>query len=160
MAQTTPYKFLAHENKCILIPYLCLALTLPTWASLGENAVSVQNDRVHMKGTLRSAATQRYVRCEIQVPTGQIVREFVGPGGKVFGVAWEGPFQPDLQQALGPYFERMKQAVAAQRRHGHGPISVETPGFVFNQGGHARNFRGRAFVPDMVPAGVDVSEIR
>ena len=108
----------------------------------------------------QKSATQRYVKHEIQVPTGQIVREFVSPDGNVFGVAWEGPFQPDLQQVLGGYFDTMKQAVAAQQRHGRGPISIETSGFVFEQGGHARNFHGRAYVPAMVPQGVDITEIQ
>jgi hypothetical protein len=41
-----------------------------------------------------------------------------------------------------------------------GPISIESSTFVFQQDGNARNFHGRAYVPAMVPQGVDVSEIR
>ena len=144
----------------LLVPSVLLALAFPAWASLGGNVTSVQNDKAHLKGTLRSTATQQYVKHEIQVPSGQLVREFVSPDGTVFGVAWEGPSQPDLQQVLGSYFDPVKQAVAAQQRHGHGPISVETSGFVFQQGGHARSFHGRAYVPSMVPQGVDVTEIQ
>jgi hypothetical protein len=144
----------------LLLPSVLLALAFPAWASLGDNVTSVQTDKAHMKGTLRSVATQQYVTHEIQVPTGQVVREFVSPEGTVFGVAWEGPFQPDLEQVLGSYFEPAKQAVAAQQRHGHGPIYVETSGFVFQQGGHARSFHGRAYVPSMVPQGVDVTDIQ
>jgi hypothetical protein len=113
-----------------------------------------------MKGSLRTVATQHYVKHEITMPTGQVVREFVSPEGTVFGVAWQGQFQPDLQQVLGSYFEPMRQAAAAQQRHGHGPVSVETSGFVFRQAGNARNFHGSAYVPAMVPQGVDVSEIQ
>jgi hypothetical protein len=144
----------------LLLPSVLLAFAFPAWASLGDNVTSVQSDKAHMRGTLRSVAAQRYVKHEIQVANGQLVREFVSPEGTVFGVAWEGPFQPDLQQILGSYFEPVKQAVAAQQRHGHGPISVETSGFVFQQGGHARSFHGRAYVPGMVPQGVDVTEIQ
>jgi len=144
----------------LLLLNTLLAVPFPVWASLGDNVTSVQSDNAHMKGTLRSVATQRYVKHEIQVPTGQIVREFVSPDGNVFGVAWEGPYQPDLQQVLGSYFEQMKQAVASQRRHGRGPISIETSGLVFQQGGHPRNFHGRAYAPAMVPHGVDVAEIQ
>jgi Protein of unknown function (DUF2844) len=50
--------------------------------------------------------------------------------------------------------------VAAQQRHGHGPVSIETSEFVFQQGGHARSFHGRAYVPATVPQGVDASEIQ
>src|SRR5215475_5595250 len=80
----------------LLLPSVLLALAFPAWASLGDNVTSVQNDKAHMKGSMRSVATQRYVKHEIQVPTGQVVREFVSLEGTVFGVAWEGPFQPDL----------------------------------------------------------------
>jgi hypothetical protein len=139
---------------------ILLVLSSPAWASLGDNVRSVQNDKAHMKGTLRSVATQRYVTHEIQVPTGQRVREFVSPDGNVFGVAWEGPFQPDLQQVLGGYFETMKQAVAAQQRHGHSPVSIETSGFVFQQGGHMRHFHGRAYVPTLLPPSVDPAEVQ
>jgi Protein of unknown function (DUF2844) len=160
MNRTTPFGFPNGRAFRLLIPSVLLALAFPAWASLGDNVTSVQTDKAHMKGTLRSVAAQRYVTHEIQVPTGQLVREFVSPEGNVFGVAWEGPFQPDLRQVLGSYFDTVKQAVAAQQRHGHGPISIENSGFVFQQSGHARDFRGRAYVPAMIPQGVDVTEIQ
>lgn len=160
MNRPTPLGFPNGKALRLLLPSVVLALAFPAWASLGDNVTTVKSDNAHMKGSLRSVATERYVKHEIQVPTGQTVREFVSPDGNVFGVAWDGPFQPDLQQVLGSYFDPMKQAVAAQQRHGHGPISIETPGFVFQQGGHARSFHGRAYVPGMVPQGVDVTEIQ
>ncbi len=160
MNRPAPFGFPNGKTLRRLLPSVVLALAFPAWASLGDNVTSVQSDKVHMKGTLRSVATQRYVKHEIQIPTGQVVREFVSPQGVVFGVAWEGPFQPDLEKVLGSYFEPIKQAVSAQQRRGHGPISVETSGFVFQQGGHARSFHGRAYVPSMVPQGVAVTEIQ
>lgn len=160
MNRPAPFGFPNGKTVRRLLPSVLLALAFPAWASLGDNVTSVQVDKARMKGTLRSVATQQYVKHEIQTPTGQLVREFVSPDGTVFGVAWEGPFQPDLQQVLGSYFAPVKDAVAAQQRHEHGPISVETSGFVFQQGGHARSFHGRAYVPSMVPQGVDVTEIQ
>jgi hypothetical protein len=160
MNRSTPFGFPNGKAIRLLLPSVVLALAFPAWSSLGDNVTTVQSDKAHMKGTLRSVATARYVKHEIKVPTGQIVREFVSPDGTVFGVAWEGPFQPDLQQVLGSYFETMKQAMAAQQRHGHGPVSIETSDFVFQQGGHARNFHGRAYVPAKVPEGVDAIEVQ
>jgi hypothetical protein len=160
MNRSTPFGFPNGKAFRKLLPSVMLALAFPAWASLGDNVTSVQTDKAHMKGTLRSVATQRYVTHEIQVPTGQKVREFVSADGNVFGVAWEGPFQPDLQQVLGRYFETMKKAVAAQQRHGHGPVSIETSGFVFQQGGHMRNLHGRAYVPTLLPPNVDPAEVQ
>ena len=160
MNRPIPFGFPNGRSLRVLLPSVLLALAFPAWASLGDNVTTVQSDKVHMKGSLRTVATQHYVKHEITMPTGQVVREFVSPEGTVFGVAWQGQFQPDLQQVLGSYFEPVKQAAAAQQRHGHGPVSVETSGFVFRQAGNARNFHGSAYVPAMVPQGVDVSEIQ
>lgn len=160
MNPSTPFGFPNGRALRLLLPSVVLALAFPASASLGDNVTTVQSDTAHMKGSVRSVAAPNYVTHEIQVPTGQLVREFVSTDGTVFGVAWDGPFQPDLQQLLGSYFEPMKQAVAAQQRHGHGPISIETSSFVFHSGGHARSFHGSAYVPAMVPQGVDVSEIQ
>ncbi len=160
MNRPTPFGFPNGSALKLLLPSVLLAFAFPAWAALGDNVTTVQADRAAMKGTLRSVATQRYVKHEIQVPTGQTVREFVSPQGNVFGVAWDGPSQPDLQQVLGSYFEPMKQAVSAQQHRGNNPITIQTSSFVFEASGHARSFHGRAYVPAMVPQGVDITEIQ
>jgi len=160
MNRPAPLGFPHGRNLRLLLPSVLLALAFPAWASLGDNVTSVGTDNARMKGVLRSVAAQHYVTHQIRTSNGQNVREFVSPEGTVFGVAWDGPFQPDLQQLLGSYFEPMKKAVAEQQRHGHGPVSIEMPGLVFQQSGHMRSFQGRAYVPSMVPQGVDVSEIQ
>jgi hypothetical protein len=90
------------------------------------------------------------------------VREFVSSAGKVFAVAWQGPIHPDLQQLLGTYYEQYTQAVQAQRatRKGRGPLLIQEPGLVVQVSGHMRAFVGRAYVPQMMPAGVKVEDIR
>lgn len=160
MNRPIPFGFPNGRSLRALLPGVLLVLAFPAWASLGDNLTSVQNDKVHMKGSLRTVVTEKYVKHEITMPSGQVVREFVSSDGNVFGVAWQGQFQPDLRQVLGSYFEPMKQALAAQQRRGHGPVSVESSGFVFRQAGNARNLHGSAYVPAMVPKGVDVSEIQ
>jgi hypothetical protein len=160
MNRPIPFGFPNGRSLRVLLPGILLALAFPAWASLGDNVTTVQNDRVRMKGSLRTVATQHYVKHEITTANGQVVREFVSTDGKVFGVAWQGQFQPDLQQLLGSYSGAIKQALAAQQRRGHGPVSVETSEFVFRQAGNTRNLHGTAYVPAMVPQGVDVSEIQ
>lgn len=145
-------------NVSLLLPCFVLALAFPAWGALGDNVMSVQNDQIHMKGTLRSVANERYVLHEIRTASGGSVREFVSPGGSVFGLAWEGPNVPDLQQILGQYFETMKQA--ASQRRSRGPLIIHTPEFVFEQTGHMRSFRGRAYLPQDLPQSVDAAEIQ
>jgi Protein of unknown function (DUF2844) len=151
-----------------------LVLSLPVWAVLGDSAASVLNDQARMKGTLRSTDHRTYVLHEITMPSGAKVREFVSPGGAVFGVAWDGQFPPNFQQLLGPYFQQAQQAQQAQReaqekaaseagtkpvRGSRGPAVIETTGLVLYQTGHMRSFHGLAYVPQLVPQGVETSAI-
>jgi|HubBroStandDraft_6_1064221.scaffolds.fasta_scaffold1036226_2 hypothetical protein len=149
---------------------LLLTLPLPMWATLGDNAASVLTDQARMKGTVRSVDNQTYVMHEITATSGAKVREFVTPGGAVFGVAWEGQQPPDLQQLLGPYYQQARQARQAQlqdqnasqnapRAH-RAPVAIQTPGLVLYEGGHVRSFHGAAYIPQLIPPGVQASDIR
>jgi hypothetical protein len=133
------------------------------FAELGGDVTSVERDRASMKAAIVVRPTQRYTIHEMTSNTGSSVREFATPDGKVFAVAWQGPFHPDYQQVLGPYFDQLRQATeraAGQRRARRAPVMIDTPGFVFQSLGHFRALAGRAYVPGMVPSGVSVEEIR
>jgi hypothetical protein len=148
----------------ILAAALLLAMPFPARAVLGDGAASVLTDQGRMKGTLRSVDRGAYVMHEITTTTGA-VREFVSPGGAVFGVAWVGQFPPNFQLLLGPYYQQVQQAIAQQAseqptRRRRGPVMIETPGIVFSQGGHMRSFHGQAYIPQLVPQGVQTSDIR
>lgn len=144
----------------ILLSSLILILPLSARAVLGDTAASVLNDQARIKGTLGSVDHNAYVMHEITASDGSVVREFVSPQGAVFGVAWEGQFVPDLQQLLGPYYQQAQQAQAGQQRRGRGPVVIETPGLVVYETGHMRSFHGQAFIPQLVPQGVQASDIR
>jgi hypothetical protein len=99
---------------------------------------------------------------EIRVPGGTRVREYVSAGGTVFGIAWQGPFRPDLQQLLGPYFDEFQRAaqIAKNKRAGRGPLLIDSPELVVHMGGHPRAFVGRAYVPSLLPADFSADEIQ
>lgn len=128
------------------------------FGALGGDASSIASDQVHMKGSLRVVRAAAYTMHEIQAPTGTTVRQYVSPAGKVFGVAWQGPFKPDLQQVLGNYYQQY--VAAARERRGRGPVTIQVPGLVVQSGGHQRSFVGRAYVPEMLPDGVRLEEIK
>jgi len=155
-----------------LASVLLLTLPLPMWATLGDNASSVLTDQARIKGTVRSVDNRTYVMHEIAATSGAKVREFVTPGGAVFGVAWEGQQPPDLQQLLGPYYQQAKQARQAQvqaseqdaavktpRAH-RAPVAIQTPGLVVYEAGHVGSYHGAAFIPQLIPQGVQASDIR
>jgi len=134
---------------------------LPARAELGGTVASVENDAARLKGTLRLVAAHAYTQHEIRVSTGHVVYEYASPDGQVFGVSWAGPTVPDLRQLLGErYFAQFQQAAAARQRYGRHPVLIETPEFVFQQTGRLRDFHGRAYLPQLLPPGVDASTIR
>lgn len=144
------------------VAILVFTLSCTASAALGGDATSVQSDQARMKGSLQSVQKATYAVHEITAPTGTVVREYVSPTGKVFGVAWQGPFVPDLQQLLGSYFEQYSQAAkSARETHvGRRPLFIQQPGLVVQTGGHMRSYTGRAYVPEMLPQGVIADAIR
>lgn len=153
------------------IATLALLAPLSCWATLGDNAASVLADQTQMKGTITSVDNSTYVLHEITAPSGAKVREYVSPAGAVFAVTWEGPFPPDFQQLLGPYYQQVQQAIAQQKsaeqsgdqgqsRRRRGPVYVATSAIVFSQSGHLHSFHGQAYIPQLLPQGVQPSDIR
>ena len=55
------------------------------------------------------------------------------------------------------YFETYKSAPRA-KRYGHAHDIVEEPGLVVHSAGHMRFFTGIAYVPQLIPAGVALSQ--
>lgn len=135
-----------------------LVLSLPAFAVLGGDTTSVQKDQAHLQASLSVTHASSYSMHELRTSTGQVVHEFVAPSGKVFAVAWHGPFHPDLKQLLGSHFEAYRQALQ-QRGAAHGPVTVQLPGLVVQLGGHMRDFVGRAYLTDEMPSDVQAKDI-
>jgi Protein of unknown function (DUF2844) len=132
---------------------------LPAFATLGEDAASVENDRVQMKAQLRMTAVAGYTVHEIQDAAGTTVREYVAPSGKVFAVAWNGPLLPNFPQMLGRYFADYNSGASAPRV-GRRHLTIQRDDLVVHSSGHMRAFHGNAYVPSLVPANFSVDEIK
>ena len=152
---------LSHASWMTIV-LLMLTLPLPALAALGGDISSVQQDKAQMKGTLKTTENDAYTVHEITAAGNTIVKEYVSPAGKVFAITWHGQFIPNMQQLLGTYFDQFAQAAKAQRESqpGHRPVSIQQPGLVFQNGGHMRAYVGRAYVPAMVPQGVNVDALQ
>jgi Protein of unknown function (DUF2844) len=137
-------------------------LAVPAWGALGQTADSVKADRERMGGELRSQQFTGYTVHEISQPDGHLVREYVSPAGVVFGVVWAGPTMPDLSQLLGAYFDQLQKAVAATKDapRRRGPLYVQTGALVVASGGHMRSFHGRAYLINLIPAGLTEAVLR
>jgi hypothetical protein len=152
------------RSKLVTIAVLaCLVLPATTFASLGGSVSTVENDRVQMKAAqLRIIRASAYSFHELQSPAGVTIREYYAPGGTVFGVAWEGPWPPDMRQLLGTYFEQFQRANEAARstRRTRGVLVVNDGGLVVQITGHARSFSGFAYAPALLPQGVQPGVVR
>jgi hypothetical protein len=147
------------KPKFCFIAMALLACSLPAAAELGGDLASIQADQEHMKGARNVTTTAAYSIHEIQAATGTKVREFVSPSGTIFAVAWQGPSTPDLRQLLGQYFDRYSQAIQ-NKRPGRAPVSIQQSDLVVEAGGHMRSFTGRAYLPQVMPQGVNAAAIR
>ena len=167
MKAKTWYRRQAATQRILLAGMVLASLFLPVGAraTLGGDVASVEADQQQMKAKRAVQGNAKYAVHEITTPYGTVVREYVTPEGKVFGVAWRGPFLPNFQQLLGSYYgtyaQAAQQARAAQaRRARNSPLTVEAPGLVMHSAGHTRAYAGQAYVPGMIPQGVDAQEIR
>jgi hypothetical protein len=135
------------------------ALALPAFAVLGGDATSVTHDQLRLQASLRSTQNPGYTVHQLSAASGNIVREYLSPQGKVFAVTWQGPFRPDFQQLLGTYFQQFTAAAGKTRPRG-APLVIEQSGLVLYSAGHMRAFFGKAYVPDMLPQGVNANAIK
>jgi len=138
--------------KTILNVLLVLMMAgVPAWAALGDDVSSVNSDVQALGGKHLMVAKVGYNMHQITAPDGSVVSEFVSPAGVVFGISWQGQGVPNLQQLLGSYMTNLQQVQRTQvvRRRA---VTIQGDNFVFTSFGRMRNFRGRAYVPGLVPA--------
>ena len=139
-----------------------LALSGSALAALGGNVDSVAADRAALAAQLRSTAMLQYDVHQIDSGT-VTVREYVTRGGQVFAVSWDGPVPPDMHQLLGEYFPRFYQAANAAHQLNpgmHRQFSSIESDLVIQSGGHLRAFHGVAYLPQLLPPGVSLSELQ
>lgn len=137
---------------------------LPALAALGGGLESIDADRIHMKAQKPArvlvSAAPTYTIHEVALSSGTSVRQYVSGNGVVFAVAWSGPFKPDLRQLLGPYFDVMIAHQSKSVHAGQPRTQMREKNLVIESGGRMRNFYGRAYLPNELPAGITADEIQ
>lgn len=140
-------------------------------AALGASADSIAADAASLvaPGPSRVArpapnapSVSAYTVARMKTASGIAVNEFIGPDGKVFAVTWRGRRSPDLSVLLGSYFAQYRDAANAGVLAAHGlhHASVRGTDVAVETAGHMRDMWGRAWLPAMLPPGVEPSEIR
>jgi hypothetical protein len=134
---------------------LALAAHPPAQAALGDTIASVQADSQRLKAaSTRLQAGVGYSLQVLQLPEGGTISEYLSPAGTVFAVRWLASYKPDLAQLLGRYFATYASAprsAGSDRNH----LGIDATDLVVRAGGHQRAFFGTAWVPALVPAGIN-----
>jgi len=134
--------------------------TTPTWAALGKPGSSVAEDQKRLGGEVRTlSTTSGFAVHEISAADGTVVREYVSPAGEVFAVSWRGATRPNLVDLLGDHYPAFRDA-PRPAGHRHGRLVLRTDHLVVEMGGHMRDFHGRAYLPDRLPASVSAEAVR
>jgi hypothetical protein len=136
----------------------CL-LPRPVVAALGAPYDSIATDQARLEASMKVTPRSLYEVHELTLASGTHVREYASNGGTVFAVAWSGPTMPNLQQTLGGYFADYKAAARA-KHGGHNHLAVRQDNLVIQASGHMRAFAGRAYLPQAIPPGVSIDELR
>ena len=128
----------------------------PTWSSH-----STQNTTLLAQHL--STTSVYYTVSETTLSSGTTVREYVAQNGTVFAVVWHGPRMAPVNTLLGSYFPAYLQGLSDARvaiGGGYGPLEVRQSGLVVQAAGHMGAYHGRAYLPQALPQGVSVDDIR
>lgn len=131
-------------------------------AALGQAASSALADGTPalQQHQLRAAGATQVTDTTVTDASGVTIHEFSGVDGVVFAIAWAGPTIPDLQQLLGSYFPGYRDWLKAHPAPSYrAALRVRTPQMVAHASGHMRAYSGSAYVPSLVPAGVDLASL-
>lgn len=147
---------------CLTVAWTALCLPGAAVAHLGGDVPSVSTDRGALNAQLTTSSMLQYDEHDLTLPSGTVVHEYASRSGSIFAVSWQGPQPPDLSQLLGGYFGRFTGAASAAAQAQPGlqrQLSSVQPDFVVQSRSHLRSFRGKAYLPALVPDGVDVEQL-
>ncbi len=130
-------------------------------ATLGEPASSIEQNRASLRSVHKSSATHGVYTIQEDISDAAGIRQYISSSGVVFAVAWSGVSHPDLSSLLGTYFKEYSQALRSRpRTPGRRHVQIRGSRVVVEKWGHMRNLQGRAYVPGLLPDGVNLDEIR
>lgn len=150
------------QLKHVVRAMMCTAsvfLSLSAQAALGGNreSIAIDHQALAMKSTTITSGSGYQIH-ELQHPNGSSVKEFVSPQGKVFAVHWEGSAPANLSQILGDHYAEYLSALK-NTPHSHHLVQIKQDNLVVTHIQYLRNFSGNAYVPSLVPANVDPTQL-
>ena len=131
-------------------------------AELGAAAQTVKADQIRFKGTHSESTSGQMTTHEIKLQDGSGIKEYVNAAGVVFAISWRTRLKPDLEALLGAQFA--VHAASVNTVSGvagiKGQQSIRQPNLVVHQAGRMNAFAGLAYVPTLVPEGINAEALR
>ena len=124
-------------------------------ATLGGDIATITANQQHLSAKRSVQTMTNGQRHDLTLASGVVVREYLSAKGAVYAVSWRGPRQPNLTELLGGYFAQLSTPQKGRRRGGHHHLAINNDDLVVQASGHNNYFSGRAWVPSLVPAGVE-----
>lgn len=151
---------LALAALCPLASHATLGGT-PGVPGTNERALSATRSLLQSAATPATAAATAasYTVREAVDSAGVTIHEYVLPDNVVFAVTWQGPVRPDMSALLGSHFPNFANANDGRWR-GTGPLVQHDGDFHIESAGHAGHFFGKAYLPRLVPAHVQIRDLQ
>jgi hypothetical protein len=155
----------------VFLALCCVAsyAALGTFPLTGANAHVTANAMAAMQTAQSSQAgtgitNAAYRVNNVTLDSGTVVREFVSTvNNTVFALTWAGPAKPNLREILGDSFTRFVAPSGSEpglKIGGPSQRELSSSDLVIRSYGHPGNFRGYAYLPAQVPAGVSLSSLQ
>ncbi|WGS45674.1 DUF2844 domain-containing protein [Burkholderia sp. JSH-S8] len=156
----------AFVGSCFLFAYIPLSFAALGGAPMESPPGAIVTSRVKLIPALERSANassaSNYSLVETRTSTGDISREYVSGGNRVFAVAWEGRHIPNMATLLGWHFNQYRMAAMINRTasNSHTPPGVILDDLIVYVSGRTGNFYIRAWLPDALPAGFRSDAVR
>ena len=150
------------RNLLRLIPFALLAPAAPSMAALGGTLDTSRNDLFRRKAAVVGTQQQStYTRQSLQTESGTGIHQYAAIDGTIFLVTWQGLRMPDLKSLFGEYYDQYRVHLEARRARGlRGPVALRSDALVVESVGRMGDFNGRAYVPALAPAGLDLGALQ
>jgi hypothetical protein len=148
--------------KLYFLMTIFLFLSASAHAGLGEKVSVIAKDqnRLHLQKHEEQSFAHFTVH-QISTPA-MTIKEYANAEGLVFALTWKGHRAPDLNALLGPYQQECVTAAQTTPRHPglHRFGVLRSKNVIIERVSRLRSARGRAMVPALIPAGVNLNEIQ
>ncbi|MBP9742808.1 MAG: DUF2844 domain-containing protein [Burkholderiales bacterium] len=155
-------------NKLKFLPILLMPMT--TFATLGQDMVSVAKDAVNL-GIVDNTAHVQTAIIESSIPndnntysiyqmtttSGIEIKQYIADD-KVFAITWQGESSPNLNQLLGKYFHTYTNATPKYKSSAL--LRIEDQDLIIYYGNIDNYFYGRAIISTLVPSGLSMIKIK